>query len=75
MKGVKAKTLIIWGRMDGLTPLRQAEALRRSISDSELAVIDGAGHVPMIEKPETMNRLIRDFLTGSKAELPGVARA
>ena len=54
--GVLAKpavhTLLLWGAQDGLMPLRQARALQHSIPGAELVSIDGAGHMPQIERPE-----------------------
>ena len=37
-------------------------------------VIDRCGHLPMAEKPETFNRLVRDFLVGVEEEIPDVVR-
>ena len=70
---IDVDTLLVWGRVDGIVPLRHGEVLRQSIAKSRLAVLDGVGHLPMAEKPETFNRLLRDFLVGEESEtLPGV---
>ena len=54
--GVLAKpavhTLLLWGAQDGLMPLKQARALQHSIPGAELVSIEGAGHMPQIERPE-----------------------
>ena len=67
-----ADTLLIWGRLDGIVPLGVGEALRAALKKSRLDVIDGAGHLPMVEKPETFNRIVRDFLVGREEGIPGV---
>ena len=67
-----ADTLLIWGRLDGIVPPGHGEVLRQVIPNSSLHVIDGAGHLPMSEKPETFNRIVRDFLIGIKEEIPDV---
>jgi len=58
---VACPTLLIWGRHDRVLPLGLAEALEPRMRDARLEVIDGAGHCPMIERPEEFNRLIRAF--------------
>lgn len=55
-------TLIVCGREDKLAPLRMSEFMHERIGDSELKVIDGAGHCPSAEKPEEFNRTITEFL-------------
>lgn len=74
LPAIKAETLLIWGRQDGLAPLEQGEALRAALPNSRLDMIDGCGHLPMAEKPETFNRLVRDFLVGVVEDIPDVVR-
>lgn len=57
-----APTLIIVGREDAITPVEDAELMHREISGSRLEVIDGAGHVSNLEKPEEFNRVLLRFL-------------
>ena len=47
-----APTLLIWGAEDGLTTLKQADAIQKWIPEARLITIDGAGHMPQVEKPE-----------------------
>ena len=75
MRSLRIPTLIMWGRLDGIVPLRHAELLHHWIPGSMLRVFERAGHLPIIEKPETANRLIRDFLLGIEEALPEVATA
>ncbi len=67
-------TLLVWGRLDGLAPLGQGEALQRSMPHATLQVVERAGHLPMIERPETVNRLVRDYLLGIEEPIPEVVR-
>ena len=63
-------TLIIVGSNDRMTPLKYATFLHEAIVGSELAVIDGAGHVPHLERPGIVNDTIRNFLlVGGQASL------
>lgn len=59
---VKAPTLLIWGTRDGAVDLRSAEVLRRKLPQCELAMIEGAGHLPFEETPEEFNRVVMGFL-------------
>ena len=55
-------TLIIVGREDSLAPLADAEIMHREIGGSRLVIIEGAGHVSNIERPEEFNRAFVKFL-------------
>jgi 2-hydroxy-6-oxonona-2,4-dienedioate hydrolase len=68
---IACETLIVWGDKDGLAPLAHAELLRRSIQRSRMALIQDAGHLPMVERREAFHRVCRDFLVGVEEEIPG----
>jgi pimeloyl-ACP methyl ester carboxylesterase len=59
---ILAPTLIIVGGEDQLTPRVDAEVMHREIRGSRLEVIEGAGHVSNLERPEEFNRALRTFL-------------
>ena len=59
---VRAPTLIMWGQYDAFFPPAVGEALHRSLSGSRFALIPNAGHLPMWEQPEAVNRQILQFL-------------
>ena len=63
LEKVHAPTLLIWGRDDMLIPLKFGERLNRGIAGSELVVLDGTGHVPMMGKPVEFNEAVRKFLS------------
>lgn len=73
MRSVRFPTLLVWGREDGIVPARQGELLHSRIAGSTLVLVDRAGHLPMVEKPETMNRVVRDFLIGIEEAIPGAS--
>jgi pimeloyl-ACP methyl ester carboxylesterase len=64
LEKVVAPTLIIWGQNDRFFPPPVGEGLHRAIPGSRLAMIPNAGHLPMWEQPDMVNRLILEFLTG-----------
>jgi pimeloyl-ACP methyl ester carboxylesterase len=49
---IRAKTLLIWGDDDKLISPIYAEAFKKGIAGSELAIIPEAGHMVTIEKPD-----------------------
>jgi len=55
-------TLIICGREDIVTPLEQSEAMKESIEEATLQVIENAGHVSNLEQPDEFNKHLLDFL-------------
>lgn len=59
---IRVPTLLVWGNHDRIVPLQIGERLHRSIPNSELVVINDAGHVPQEEKPEATLEAIRKFL-------------
>jgi len=55
-------TLIIWGRDDGIVAPAYAQEFGARIAGSRTELIDRAGHLPHLEQPERVARLVRDFL-------------
>lgn len=55
-------TLIICGKEDSVTPLAQSEAMKESIEGATLQVIENAGHVSNLERPDEFNKHLSDFL-------------
>lgn len=62
---IHARTLIIVGRDDVVTPIAQAERLRDGIPDSELVVFEHSGHLPYLEEPDRFFQVVRDWLSQS----------
>lgn len=54
-------TLLIWGESDVRSPLAIARRFDESIPDSKLVVIERAGHLSNLERPEHVNEAIREF--------------
>jgi pimeloyl-ACP methyl ester carboxylesterase len=51
---VQCPTLVIHGSLDRLIPLAAAKDLARRRPDWTLEILDGVGHVPMMETPEAL---------------------
>lgn len=61
---IRSPTLIIWGRLDPLTPLAHGWILADAIADARLHVLPDAAHNPMADRPEEFNAVLRSFLQG-----------
>lgn len=55
--------LIVGAKDDLLTPPSFSEYLHREIKESELVIIEDAGHMVMIEQPGALNRAIEGFVS------------
>lgn len=55
-------TLLLWGSKDRTVDPASAEPLRQNFQSAEMAVIQGAGHLPYEEYPEEFSRIVNDFL-------------
>lgn len=58
----RVPTLLLWGSKDRTVDPASAEPLRRNFQGAQLAVIEGAGHLPYEEFPEEFSRIVTDFL-------------
>jgi pimeloyl-ACP methyl ester carboxylesterase len=59
---VAAPTLLVWGADDRLVPPAYAEEFRARIAGARVEMIPGAGHAPHLEHPETVARVVGEFL-------------
>ena len=60
---ISVPTLLIYGEHDRLTPPAIGRALHERIAGSEFAVIEDAGHLSNIERPEAFNAALLAFLS------------
>ena len=64
------RSLIVQGDSDRLTPVWQAQLLRRLIGDAELWLCRGGGHLPFVTRYAHLNRRISRFLDDAGGEAP-----
>jgi pimeloyl-ACP methyl ester carboxylesterase len=62
IKQVSVPTLIIWGKYDTVVSLALANRFHQDIKDSQLVIIDKAGHMVQQEQPDEVNAAIVSFL-------------
>ena len=59
---IRVPTLVVVGGDDVPDMAEIAQLLVAGIPDARSATIEGSGHVPSLERPEELNRLLLDFL-------------
>lgn len=62
LDGIDVPALAVCGERDRLTPVSYHEYLCEGITDCELAVIDNAAHLAMLERPDRFNGAVSEFL-------------
>ena len=53
---------VIWRRLDRILPIAHAEGL---VEDVAVHMIDGAGHLPHMERSSEVNRLIANLVSSA----------
>ena len=62
LEKIRQPTLVVCGAEDRLTPVKYSEFLHKKISGSRMKVIEGAGHMVMLEAPKALGEAIGNFL-------------
>lgn len=62
LRGVHVPALILCGREDRLCPVERHRLMQKLISGAKLEIIDGAGHLPVLEQPETTTAALARWL-------------
>ena len=74
---VRAPTLLVWGDEDRMVPLAHGKRLQRAIAGARLRVVPACGHMPHIERPDELLRVVSSFLDAppvALAETPTPSR-
>ncbi len=59
---LRCPTLILCGEQDRSRPPEEAQRMHEAIQSSHLELIPDAGHIPSVEQPVLVTRLLLDFL-------------
>jgi pimeloyl-ACP methyl ester carboxylesterase len=62
LRGLQVPALVVVGSDDEFTPINNAELIYDHIRGATLAVIDGAGHMPNLERPTEFNDALQQLL-------------
>ncbi len=63
---VQVPALIVAGTHDALTPTKYAEYLAAHIPESELHIIEGAGHMLVMERASQIAKWIEEFVSRAR---------
>lgn len=58
---VVVPTLVLWGKLDRLLSVENAEVFGKEIAGSEVVIFDDLGHLPMVEAPARSARELARF--------------
>ena len=58
---ITQKTLIIHGDADAILPLAAARQLAATLPNAQLVILEGAGHVPTLTRPQEVARAIMSY--------------
>jgi 3-oxoadipate enol-lactonase len=59
---IRARTLIVSGAADVVTPPASGAEIRDAVPGARLAVLENAAHMLCAERPDALNRLLEDFV-------------
>lgn len=62
VSSIRVPTLLICGSQDRMTPPSRSEYLHEQIKGSQLHIVEEAGHMVMIEKPDEVVGLLTEFV-------------
>jgi pimeloyl-ACP methyl ester carboxylesterase len=71
---IEAPTLVMHGERDAMAPISNARLLAERIPDAELAIVPGAGHAYLLERPEASFELLTGWLDARSPIAAGRAR-
>lgn len=66
VRAIVAPTLVVAGNVDVSTPIADLERLHQEIAGSRLVVVEGAGHLVSVERPEAFSGAVERFLDGEE---------
>jgi pimeloyl-ACP methyl ester carboxylesterase len=71
LQEIACPALVVWGERDHLVPVRDADVFESLIPDARKVVFADTGHVPQLERPDAVNRLLLEFLEEEPGEEVG----
>ena len=62
LKNISVPTLVMCGREDAFCPVETHELIHSLIPNSKLSIIEGAGHLPVLEQSDMTNDVLQHWL-------------
>ena len=66
LKLIYTPTLILWGKQDAWIPSYNAKLFDDLLPNSEVAIMDETGHIPMEESPMESLEIVKNFIKNNK---------
>jgi pimeloyl-ACP methyl ester carboxylesterase len=63
---LRVRTLVTWGDADRIFDVSGAHVLRTTLKRSQVQVMSGVGHLPMMESPKEAASMYADFLAANR---------
>jgi pimeloyl-ACP methyl ester carboxylesterase len=57
-----APTLLLWGRQDRIIDVTSVGVFAKGLRQHEAVILEGVGHIPMVERPRQTARIIKRFI-------------
>lgn len=67
LREIAVPTLVVVGSEDTFTPVEEAELIHETVPHSTLVVIEGAAHMPNLERPAQFNAALADLLRSPRS--------
>ena len=68
LKYIESETLILWGKLDQDTPIKDGIKMNHLIKNSALIVFPKGTHFSYLEYPSLTNQIIQEFLKEKAVE-------
>ena len=62
LSSITVPTMVVWGELDPVIPVKYADSIVSTIKDCRFYRMDGCGHTPYVEVPETFVKIVMEFL-------------
>ena len=64
LKDISCPSLVVAGRQDHVSPMEVMQEIAEGIAGARFEIIEHCGHLSPLEHPQTVNRLMREWLVG-----------
>lgn len=64
-KEIPSECLLLWGKYDNSTPLKDGQKINNLIKESAIIVFPKGNHYPYLQYPQLTNQIISEFIKGN----------
>ena len=70
LRSIRVPSLVVVGEADYFTPIQTAEHIHKQLPNSNLVVVESAGHMPNLEVPTVFNEALGELLECVSSSVP-----